>query len=67
MALKINLLKLKEYGRVAEIRQDVVNVTGLTNCMYGQLVKIGEASKGTIVGFDADYVLVLLVKHGGPV
>jgi len=67
MALKINLLKLKEYGRVAEIRQDVVNVTGLTNCMYGQLVKIGEASKGTIVGFDADYVLVLLVKQGAPI
>lgn len=67
MALKINLLKLKEHGTVAEIRQDVVNVTGLTNCMNGQLVTIGESSKGTIVGFDPDYVLVLVVEEGAPI
>lgn len=67
MALKINMLKLKEHGRVAEIRQDVVNVTGLTNCMNGQLVQIGENSKGVIVGFDPDYVLVLMVKQGSPI
>ena len=41
MALKINLLKVREHGAVAEVRQDVVNVTGLTNCMNGQLVTIG--------------------------
>lgn len=65
MALKINLLKLKENGVVAEIRQDVVNVTGLTNCMNGQLVNLGDASTGVIVGFDPDYVLVLVVQDGG--
>lgn len=67
MALKIDLLKLKEHGVVAEIRQDVVHVTGLTNCMNGQLVNIGGASQGVIVGFDADYVLVLLVNEGAPI
>ena len=67
MALKINILKLKEHGRVAEIRQDVINVTGLTNCMNGQLVHIGENSKGIVVGFNPDYVLVLLVKQGAPI
>ena len=67
MALKINLLKLTEHGQVAEIRQDVVNVTGLTNCMNGQLVKIGENTQGVIVGFDPDYVLVLVVKEGKPI
>ena len=64
MALKINPLKLKEHGRVAEIRQDVVHVTGLTNCMNGQLVNIGAEAQGLIVGFDPDYVLVLLVREG---
>ena len=67
MALKINLLKLKEHGTVVEARQDVVHVTGLTNCMNGQLVHIGAASLGVIVGFDVDYVLVLLVNEGGAV
>lgn len=63
MAPKINLLTLKEHGTVAEIRQDVVHVVGLTNCMNGQLVRIGERADGVILGFDADYVLVLLVDE----
>lgn len=63
MAPKINLLKLKEHGTVAEIRQDVVHVVGLTNCMNGQLVRIGESVSGVILGFDQDYVLVLLVDE----
>lgn len=67
MALKINLLQLKENGKVAEIRQDVVSVTGLTNCMNGQLVQIGEKSQGVIVGFDPEYVLVLVVKSRAPI
>ncbi|MBA4387811.1 MAG: F0F1 ATP synthase subunit alpha [Verrucomicrobia bacterium] len=67
MAFKIDLLKLKEHGVVAEIKQDVVHVTGLTNCMNGQLVHIGESAQGVIVGFDPDYVLVLVVKEGVPI
>lgn len=67
MTLKINVLQLKEHGTVAEIRQDVVNVTGLTNCMNGQLVRIGEVATGVILGFDPDYVLVLVVKAAGPI
>jgi F-type H+/Na+-transporting ATPase subunit alpha len=67
MALKIDLLKLKEHGKVAEARQDVVHVTGLTNCMNGQLVSIGASAQGVIVGFDPSYVLVLLVHEGAPI
>ncbi len=64
MALKLDLLKLKEHGKVAEVRQDVVHMTGLTNCMNGQLVRIGEDSEGVVVGFDGDYVLMLVVHEG---
>ena len=67
MSFKINILQLKEHGTVVEIRQDVVHVTGLTNCMNGQLVNIGVSAQGVIVGFDVDYVLVLLVREGVPV
>jgi F-type H+-transporting ATPase subunit alpha len=67
MTLKINLLQLKEHGVVAEIRQDVVHATGLTNCMNGQLVTIGATSRGVIVGFDQDYVLILVVKEGSSI
>ena len=61
------MLKLREHGTVAEIRQDVVHVKGLTNCMNGQLVRIGNSTHGVILGFDGDYVLVLLVDEGGSV
>jgi len=67
MALNLNLLKIKEYGTVAEIRQDVISVTGLSNCMNGQLVLISDCAKGVIVGFDPDYVLVLIVQMYGKV
>ncbi|MBM4147739.1 MAG: F0F1 ATP synthase subunit alpha [Lentisphaerae bacterium] len=67
MPLKINPIKLIEHGVVAEIRQDVVHVTGLTNCMNGQLVNIGVSAQGVIVGFDPDYVLVLVVREGAPI
>ncbi len=62
---KIELLRFREYGKVAEIKQDVVSVTGMSNCMNGQLVKIGESTYGFIVGFDQDYVLVLKANVGG--
>jgi F-type H+/Na+-transporting ATPase subunit alpha len=67
MALNLNLLKLKEYGTVSEIRQDVVSVIGLSNCMNGQLVLVSDCAKGVIVGFDLDYVLVLIVQMHGKV
>lgn len=67
MALKINVLQLKEHGKIAEVRQDVVNVTGLTNCMNGQLVNLGNVARGVIVGFDNDYVLVLVVDSKGKI
>ena len=62
--MKLNLIKMKEHGTVAEVRQDVMHATGLTNCMYGQLVRIADDSRGVIVGFDGDYVLVLVVHEG---
>lgn len=61
------MLHIKERGVVAEIRQDVVHITGIANCMNGQLVKLGEHSEGVIVGFDQDYVLVLVVKEGSSI
>ena len=67
MALKINLLQLKEHGTVVEVKQDVVHVTGLTNCMNGQIVTLGESTRGVILGLDGDYVLVLVVKQGASI
>ena len=67
MALKINLVQLKEHGTVAEVKQDIVHVTGLSNCMNGQLVQFSEGTEGVIVGFNEDYSLVLLLREAGSI
>jgi F-type H+-transporting ATPase subunit alpha len=68
MALKIDLLKLKAHGTVAEVRQDVVRIAGLSNCMNGQMLRFGAAgSRGVVVGFDPDYVLALAVDSGAAI
>ncbi|TFH16089.1 MAG: F0F1 ATP synthase subunit alpha [Lentisphaerales bacterium] len=67
MALKINIVQLKESGVVVEVKQDIAHINGLSNCMNGQLVQFPAGSEGVIVGFNEDYALVLLVHEGGPV
>ncbi len=62
--MKISLLRMKEYGEVAEIKQDIVHVSGLVNCMNGQMITLVDSTQGIVVGFDANYVLALVVKEG---
>ena len=64
---KISPLQVKEYGVVAEIKQDIAHITGLTNCMNGQLVHFEGGSQGTIVGFDSGYELVMIVEEGAKI
>ncbi len=64
MAFKISPLQVKEYGVVAEIKQDIAHITGLTNCINGQLVHFDGGSTGVIVGFDGEYELAMIVKQG---
>lgn len=67
MAFKINPLQMKEYGVVMEIKQDIAHMSGLTNCMNGQLIHFEGGSQGVIVGFDAEYELGMIVKEGSKI
>jgi F-type H+-transporting ATPase subunit alpha len=67
MALKITPLQMKEYGVVAEIKQDIAHITGLTNCMNGQLIHFDGGGQGVIVGFDDAYELAMIVKEGSKI
>ena len=67
MTFKISPLQVKEYGVVAEIKQDIAHVTGLTNCMNGQLVHFEGGSQGVLVGFDNGYELVMIVREGAKI
>lgn len=64
MAIKISPIQMKEYGVIAEIKQDIAHIVGLTNCMNGQLIHFDGGSQGVIVGFDGTYELAMVVKEG---
>jgi F-type H+-transporting ATPase subunit alpha len=57
----IESVSISEVGRVKEIKQSIVKVDGLQNCMLGQLVTFANGMKGFVMGFNRNEVLVLLL------
>lgn len=59
--MDIESVSISEVGRVKEIKQAIVKVEGLQNCMLGQLVTFTNGMKGFVMGFNQSEVLVLLL------
>ena len=59
--MDIESVSISEVGRVKEIKQSIIKVEGLPNCMLGQLVTFSNGRKGFVMGFNAKEVLVLLL------
>ncbi|MDD5225864.1 MAG: F0F1 ATP synthase subunit alpha [Candidatus Omnitrophica bacterium] len=59
--MDIESVSISEVGRVKEIKQAIVKVDGLQNCMLGQLVTFNNGMKGFVMGFNQSEVLVLLL------
>ncbi|MFH0763884.1 MAG: F0F1 ATP synthase subunit alpha [Candidatus Omnitrophota bacterium] len=60
MTLKTEAVSIREIGRIREINKSIVRIDGLYNCMIGQLVNFSDNSRGFVMGFDEEDVLVLL-------
>ncbi|MFH0827706.1 MAG: F0F1 ATP synthase subunit alpha [Candidatus Omnitrophota bacterium] len=58
--LKIEPLEIKEIGVIEEIRQGIVKISGLPNCVYGQMLDIGNDSKGMVIEFNPAAVLGII-------
>ncbi len=54
-------LEIKEVGTVKDIRQGIVRVNGLPSCIFGQLINFKKGSRGIVIGFDKEEVLVLVL------
>lgn len=54
-------LQIQEVGEIKEIKKNIAKVAGLSAFMNGQLLDITRESRGMIMGFDSDEVLVLLL------
>lgn len=54
-------VRIRELGRIKEIKKSIVKIEGLPNCMLGQLVNFSDKTKGFVMGYNEDETLVLLL------
>ncbi len=59
----MSFFQYKEYGTVLTKKQCVLVVEGLENCIYGQLVDLGNSSTGMIIGFTKEFAQVLILSE----
>ncbi len=65
--IKIPLVDIQEVGRVKEVRRGIAKVTGLSSCIYGQMVEFAGGIKGMVMGFNPSDVLVIILGAEGNV
>ena len=64
-AIPLFKMKVSEKGRIKDIKEIIVRITGLPSCLNGQIVDLGEGVKGIIMGFDEEDVLALVLGDPG--
>ena len=52
-------IKVQEKGVIKDIKEIIVRIEGLPTCLYGQIVDLGEGTKGIIMGYDEEEVWAL--------
>jgi len=58
--IKLDPLEIKEAGVVEEIRQGIVKISGLPNCIYGQMIEVGAGLKGMVIEFNLSAALGIM-------
>ncbi|UCD15155.1 MAG: F0F1 ATP synthase subunit alpha, partial [Candidatus Omnitrophota bacterium] len=61
--IKVPTLDIKEVGRVKEVKHGIIKVEGMPSCAYGQFVQFSDGSKGMVMGFNPQEVLVILLSQ----
>ncbi len=57
----VSSIEVREVGKVQEVKQGIIKISGLPNCIYGQMIEIGEYSlKGMVVEFTPESVLGII-------
>jgi len=59
--IKIEPFEIRDTGTIQEIKKGIVKITGLTNCVNGQLVELRSNIKGLVIGFSEREVLALVL------
>ena len=54
-------IKLSEKGKIKDIKNIIVRITGLSACLNGQILDLGREVKGIVMGFNEEEVLALVL------
>ncbi len=52
---------IEEIGFVVQVGDSICKVHGLTNAMYGELIKFDGGNQGIVLNMDEDYITVFLI------
>ncbi|OQB15330.1 MAG: ATP synthase subunit alpha [Candidatus Omnitrophica bacterium ADurb.Bin205] len=50
--MRIEALDIKEIGRVEEVKQGIIKISGLPNCSFGEVIELASGYKGMIIEFS---------------
>jgi len=65
--IKIPLIEIREVGFVKDVRRGIARVSGLPSCVYGQMVQFPEGTKGIVMGFNPQEVLIIILGSEGEI
>ena len=65
--LKIPLVEVREVGIVKDVRSGIAKIGGLPSCVYGQTVQFPQGTKGIVMGYNPDEVLVTILGDQGDI
>jgi F-type H+-transporting ATPase subunit alpha len=54
-------IRLSEKGKIKDIKNIIVRLSGLSACLNGQILELGRDVKGIVMGFDEEDVLALVL------
>jgi len=58
--MKIESLDIKEIGKIEELRQGIVKISGLPNCAFGAVIEFENGAKGMIIEFNPEYAFGII-------
>jgi F-type H+-transporting ATPase subunit alpha len=59
--LNIPILEVREVGIVKDVKSGIARISGMPSCVYGQLVQFSRGTKGLVMGFNIQDVLVIIL------
>ena len=62
--MDIPLYEIKEIGKVKEVKEGIIKIEGLPNCIYGQTIRlVSSGVQGIVIGFNEQEILVFALSY----